>query len=398
MIAGALLGVSIAVIAPARAGAQSPQPASPERAGFVTTLGRDTVALESFTRSARRIDGDVVVRIPGTVLCHYSIEFAADGTPQETRVDVQPLSAPSVQPERVTLDFANDSVRIVAESQGKRQTATHPLARGALPFFMTGFGPSYGLYTAVGPLELALAHLPSTIGDTTAVAAIDIANARSGVRRLVRHSPSEVDADWFGALWTQLTVNAANEITAVDARGTTEKTQTQRTAFIDVAAAAQRFAMVDRAGRGLGAASSDTVALGEIDGNRVVVTYGAPHARGRTILGAVVPYDQVWRTGANAATVLTVDHDLSIGGTKLPAGAYSLWTLPKRDGTVTLIINRQHGQWGTDYDPQQDLARVPMQVSAAATPRERFLIEVTGGGTPRLRLSWDTFIWSVPLR
>ncbi|MDB4911587.1 MAG: hypothetical protein JWO39_2410, partial [Gemmatimonadetes bacterium] len=77
--------------------------------------------------------------------------------------------------------------------------------------------------------------------------------------------------------------------------------------------------------------------------------------RGRTILGAVVPYGNVWRTGANEATVLIFDKDMTIGGTPVPAGAYSLWTIPKADGTVQLIINRQHGQWGTDYDSAQDV-------------------------------------------
>ena len=114
--------------------------------------------------------------------------------------------------------------------------------------------------------------------------------------------------------------------------------------------------------------------------------------------GAVVPYDKVWRTGANEATVLTFDRDMTIGGAQLPAGAYSLWTIPKADGTVQLIINRQHGQWGTSYDPAQDVVRVPMKASTAPAPQENFAIDVPGSGTSgELRISWDVFVWSVPL-
>lgn len=378
--------------------AQTPGASSSERAGYVTTLGRDTVAIESFARSATGIEGAVVVRVPGTVLCRYAIVFAADGSPRQSRVEIRPLAAAGVDPATVTLDFARDSVHVTSEIRGKRQTATRAIATGTFPFFLTGFGPSYGLYTAVGPLETYLSHLPAVVGDTVAVPAIDMATARGGTRRFVRPSRSEVSADWFGYFWQHLTVDASGQISAVDASGTTEKTVTRRTAFLDVPATAQRFAEEDRSGHGLGAASVDTVARGSVNGAAVVVTYGSPRARGRQILGGVVPYERVWRTGANAATVLVTDHALTIGATSLPAGAYSLWTIPKKDGGATLIINRQHGQWGTEYDPSQDVARIPMQVTTAATPQDRLAFDVRGGGTPELRMSWDTFVWSVPIR
>jgi hypothetical protein len=167
---------------------------------------------------------------------------------------------------------------------------------------------------------------------------------------------------------------------------------------VDVGALAKSFASADRSGKGIGAASPNVIAKGAIGGQAVVVSYGSPRRRGRTILGAVVPYDKVWRTGANEATVLTFDNDMTIGGAKIPAGAYSLWTIPKRDGTVQLIINRQHGQWGTNYDSAQDLVRVPMKASTAPAPQEHFLIDIPGSGASgELRISWDVFVWSVPV-
>ena len=87
--------------------------------------------------------------------------------------------------------------------------------------------------------------------------------------------------------------------------------------------------------------------------------------RDRKIFGGLVPYGQVWRTGANSATSLKTDVDLTIGGAPVPAGSYTLYTIPTETGWK-LIINKQTGQWGTDYDEKQDLARVDMKVTNRA--------------------------------
>ena len=101
------------------------------------------------------------------------------------------------------------------------------------------------------------------------------------------------------------------------------------------------------------------------DGKTVTIQYSRPSMRGRKIFGGLVPYDQVWRTGANAATSLKTDVDLTIGGANVPAGSYTLYTLPGMN-SWKLIINKQTGQWGTEYSEGQDLARVDMKVSQKA--------------------------------
>src|SRR5580704_1818688 len=90
----------------------------------------------------------------------------------------------------------------------------------------------------------------------------------------------------------------------------------------------------------------------------VLVDYGRPSKRGRVIFGSLVPYGQVWRTGANAATTFVIDKDLTIGAQTVPAGTYTLYTLPSASNWL-LIINKQTGQWGTEYDQSQDLVRIP---------------------------------------
>src|SRR5437016_4741708 len=95
---------------------------------------------------------------------------------------------------------------------------------------------------------------------------------------------------------------------------------------------------------------------------KITINYSRPSMKGRKIVGGLVPYGQVWRTGANEATTLTTESDLNIGGTNVPAGKYTLYTLPS-EGTWKLIINKQTGQWGTVYDESKDLARVDLKTS-----------------------------------
>ena len=130
---------------------------------------------------------------------------------------------------------------------------------------------------------------------------------------------------------------------------------------------------------------------------KISIDYGQPHARGRAVLGGIVPFDSVWRTGANSATTLTTDVDLTIGGAFVPKGSYTLYTLPTRTGSK-LIINRQTGQWGTVYDSKLDLARVDLATRTRAEPAESFTVTLVptdpakepGPAHGRLVLSWGT--------
>jgi len=132
------------------------------------------------------------------------------------------------------------------------------------------------------------------------------------------------------------------------------------------------------------------------DGKTITIQYSRPSMRGREIFGGLVPYDKVWRTGANAATSLKTDVDLNIGGANVPAGSYTLYTLPGMNAWK-LIINKQTGQWGTQYDQGQDLARVDMKVAQSSAPLEQFTIsfDKTSGNSATLKLEWANTIASV---
>ncbi|MEJ7811893.1 MAG: DUF2911 domain-containing protein [Gemmatimonadaceae bacterium] len=154
-----------------------------------------------------------------------------------------------------------------------------------------------------------------------------------------------------------------------------------------------------------------------VGGARVSVNYGRPSMRGRTIFGGLVPYGQIWRTGANAATAFTTTRDLVMGDVNVPAGSYTLYTivrpaaspscdtnaevaLARAEELPLLVISRQTGQWGTEYHSEQDVARIPMMACGSSTLVERFEITLVPAGTDAgaLRLSWERTRFTVPFQ
>ncbi|HJT88665.1 MAG TPA: DUF2911 domain-containing protein [Bryobacteraceae bacterium] len=128
-----------------------------------------------------------------------------------------------------------------------------------------------------------------------------------------------------------------------------------------------------------------------IDGKKITVDYGAPSMRGRRIMGYLVPFGEVWCTGANDATSLVTEADLDIGGMKVPKGSYTLWTVPNKTEWM-LVINKQTGQWHTEYDESRDLGRVKINTKALPTPVETLRIDLSplGPKQGKLAVSWET--------
>ncbi len=138
----------------------------------------------------------------------------------------------------------------------------------------------------------------------------------------------------------------------------------------------------------------DSVSL-TLDTNVVSVNYGRPSMRGRKIMGDLVPWNAVWRTGANEATHFKTNFDMIIGGVPVPRGTYTLWTIPAPD-SWTIILNKQTKQWGTKYDETQDLARFKAVVSTTEKPVEQFTIalEPRQGVSGSLKMMWENTLVS----
>ncbi len=126
------------------------------------------------------------------------------------------------------------------------------------------------------------------------------------------------------------------------------------------------------------------------DGKTIKVDYSSPHAKGRKIFGGLVPYGKVWRTGANEATSFVTDAAVTVEGKEVPAGSYTIFTIPNPD-KWTLIINKKTGEWGIPYKYESDeLARVNMSVSKTPAPVEDFTIAFDQkGDTCTMRLEWE---------
>jgi hypothetical protein len=128
------------------------------------------------------------------------------------------------------------------------------------------------------------------------------------------------------------------------------------------------------------------------------VDYSSPRAKGRKIFGGLVPYGEVWRTGANDATSLVTNANLTAEGKDIPAGSYTIFTVPEQD-KWTLIVSKHTGEWGIPYKYEsEELARIPMQVSKTSAPVENFTISFDqSGGACTLQLSWENTKGSVKL-
>ena len=128
-----------------------------------------------------------------------------------------------------------------------------------------------------------------------------------------------------------------------------------------------------------------------LDGKALTVNYNSPSIRDRKIMGGLVPYGKVWRTGANPATTFITAANLKIGNLSVPAGTYTIYSLPSEKDAWMLIVNKQTGQWGTEYDQSKDLGRTAMTQNALASPQEMMTIsfENTHGKTTEMHVKWE---------
>lgn len=359
-----------------------------EHATFITRLGTDTIAVEQFTRSATRLEGDLLLRSPATRVLHYVATLGPVG--QVTRfeyaahkADGSPLPR---QPHSVTLTFAGDSA--VRTTMWGDSTSTKTIAAPGPVFPQVG-----GSYALLEPVIAYLRHSGHDSAD------VRMLGPGSSVTAAVPFALAGKDSARYQSFGSPvlMRVDASGAILGVDGRQTTVKIVAERVPAVNIQALATAFAARDQQGNAMGQLSPGDSVKATVGNAHVTINYSRPSQRGRIILGGLVPWNQVWRTGANAATQFTTDADLVIGGTTVPAGKYTLWTLPTPVG-VTLIVNKETGQWGTDYHAAQDFARIDMTSTPLATPVEQFTIAIAPGATGnQLQMRWGSTQWAVPI-
>ena len=362
-----------------RAGGQ----ALPEGGGsYVTRLGDDTLAVEQFRYGPTSFAADVMLRTPRTVLMRYQGEVDERGNLTSLSASRYDLSEPEpVRVEHATYLFGPDSVVIQVEEGDEVRRQAVAAEPGAIPF----------IDMVHWPFELSFARAAGTVGEfeQTMIAG---RNAQTFVLGRETDGEAVIRHPYRGT--TRAQVDERGQILSVDGVGTTRALTLERVNDLDVEALAREFASRDVRGDVFGPLSGRAEAEGEIGGAHVVVDYGVPSKRGREIFGALVPYGEVWRTGANRATHFTTNRDVRIGSAEIPAGTYTLFTIPGPT-EWTLIVNRRTDITGTAHDPAADVVRIPMEVRDLAETVEDFTIVVDPSGF--LRLQWDRTEAVVPV-
>jgi hypothetical protein len=350
---------------------------------FVVRLGNDTLSLEQYTRTATQLRGEYVIRSPRSLHRIYTIDVNPDGTVRRLQLVTHNIGGtPGPAETKNSVDFSGDSAVLVSPRGDSSVTQKMAVPRGTFPFQLH----VYGLLEQMGRWARAQGK------DSVRFTALTSATGTSGGYFVKRGGDTLVvmfdEGQYAGVGPFTFSLDRRGHITWLTGKGSTLQVEVQRVPSVPMAQATQSFA-----NRPLGQLSVRDTTRASIGGAEVWVDYSRPLKRGREIFGNVVPWNTVWRTGANAATQLSTSADLVIGGATVPAGKYTLWTLPSPSGWK-LIINKQTGQWGTEYHAEQDVARVDTRVEALAAPLEQLTIAFDSGA---LTVSWDRTKVSVPV-
>jgi Protein of unknown function (DUF2911) len=143
--------------------------------------------------------------------------------------------------------------------------------------------------------------------------------------------------------------------------------------------------------------SPSSTAHHEKNGLEVTVEYCRPYKKNREIFGGLVPYGKVWRTGANEATIIKFSKNVKIGSSMLKAGEYTLWSIPSPNNWK-IVINSEVGQWGTEYDENKDVLRIPASSTKLPVPLEMLIIDFTDVASGiEMLIKWDTTLVKVPI-
>jgi hypothetical protein len=353
-------------------------PASAQQVTFVYRLGRDTTAIEQFTRTGTRITGETVNRSGGAVTrLQYDVTLGNDGRP--TAVVYRTRNAAGAPlanaPTEIRLTFVGDSVKREAVFADSTSVRTMPAVRGT-PFV----GPAYGL------LEIAFGQMRRANQQTAAFSLVGTGAGNPGPMQFTVTGDTIRTVDG-----RKFVVDREGRIQSIDALSTTQKlTATRGSNRVDIAAIAGGM-------KPMGILSPRDNAHSSFLRSPVFVNYGRPSVRERTVWGGtLVPYNEIWRNGANEATHLATSRELTFGNVVVPPGLYTLWIYNDRTAGPQLAINKQIGQWGAAnpminvYNQANDVGRVPMTMAATPSHIEEYTITIrpAGAGRGAIDFAW----------
>jgi hypothetical protein len=382
-------------------GCASNQPA--DRYGFVSRLGNDTVSVESVTRQGNKLVSDEVDRFPRVRQRHTEITLGDDGRIERLDMDIHTPSEPENQRDRhVEVKVSSGSVQISKKDKTGTKTRTFQTDGGIAMAHLPQMYSLYELYFAAALKHAKAANIPAgkpiDMRQFYIDREFDNFPLHHGTVRVMPDGKVEIQHDWLSGTG-EATIDSAYRLLSYSGARTTYKVDVARLSNPpDVKPIGERFAAAETK-TGMKQLSVRDTARGKIGPAMLSVDYGRPLARGRVLVGGLLPYDQVWRTGANAATQFTTSAPIKLGGLSLPPATYTLWTVPRANGTVELIVNKQFGQWGTEYNRALNLGRTPLKTETLATPVDEFTISIVPVDAKHgsLVMEWGPFRWTAPI-
>ncbi|MDX1587167.1 MAG: DUF2911 domain-containing protein [Balneolaceae bacterium] len=354
-------------------------------AAFVTYLGNDTLAVEQFEKTGNEVNAKVILRSPRTTFTSYDLVLDNSGAIERMTATEYSLEEGFGGEGTVvkTIERMGDSLLVEENTSEGSRTYSAPYEPGVLPF----------IDMVHWPYELALENAASVESDTVEQKMLTGSRLSSFILADIEADSMTIRHPFRGVMGVD--VNKDGDLLFLDAGLTTRKLKVHREPSVNIDAIGEDFAANDESGNPFGELSSAETGEFSFKGANFRVEYGSPKKRGRDLFGGIVPWGERWRTGANRATHFYTSRDLQIGDLQVPAGEYTLFTIPEPDGG-TLMINKQTGQNGQSYDAERDLGRVPMEINTKEDVTEAFTItieETDSGGV--LKLIWGETVFSV---
>lgn len=359
--------------------------AAQDKGAFLVRLGNDTTGVEQFDISKSRAEVMTAMRAPRAGLRRATISLTGDW--QFSGIDMAALDpANPANPPRTTT-----TARLMADSiggQSRADTTTRVWGLKVAPGTET---PGGSMWVMFERLSLRRAKLKADSLHVPMYFLSDNELNWAAVRKLGADSVDlETTFDRYHAK-----IDKEGRILGLRPIKGTQQFSLERLASADIPAWAAKFAATEKAQGAAGQFSPRDTARADAAGAHLVIDYGRPSKRGRVVFGGVVPWNDVWRTGANAATQFFTDKPIKLGQTLVPAGKYTLWTIPTPTGW-TLIVNSETGQWGTEHKAEKDLFKIPMMVQSKGDVTEQFFIHIADeGGHGQWHFVWDKTVAAV---
>ena len=357
-----------------------------EEGAFITYLGADTLAAEHYVLTGQTVEATVMLRSPRTTLRQYSMKLDDQGFMKEMSSAIYEGPQEGTSPIRTEhIIAAENGFDITVVEDGEETTHSVEASPEALPF----------LDMIHWPYDLVLKRASGSVDEM--VEQPLLAGRRSRPFEIQKIATDSVTIKHPSRGTMGVTTHSDGRIQLLDASQTTRKVRVVSVSDVNVNQLTRHFSQRDTE-TPFGPLSGRGEAITQFEGGTVRIDYGTPSKRGRDIFGVLVPWEELWRTGANRATHIETEVDLMIGDLAVPAGTYTLYTIPAPDGG-TLIVNTETGQGGTTYNEDMDLGRVPMTRISLDDSVEIFTISIEGPPTSRtLHLKWDQTAFTVPVR